>query len=143
MAQKAFLSQLKTLQENVDKVQPSILTEVAHYLVAPEVSPDDTGAYILSHSIGRSGNVGRRISSSGRQSARDTHRGEALDHLLSQVASIPPNSTRVWVGNNSPHVNAVEYGDVWPNGNGYYVFTTLRSIFPSLVAEAVQKAGLK
>lgn len=143
MAQRTFLGQLKELQDKVDQLQPAILTEIAESLVI--TSPDDTGAYILSHSIGRSGNVGKRISSHDRVSARDAHKEEALSGLLSQIASIPKDSTRIWVGNNAPHANAVEYGGSPFNWRrtGHFVYTTLRSRFPSLIQEAKHKVGLK
>jgi hypothetical protein len=144
MAQRTFLRQLKDLEDRVKEVQPRILEKAAYFLVDPQYSPDDTGAYILSHSIGRSGNVGRGISSHGRVSARDTHRESALSGLLSQVANIPNTSTRVWIGNNSPHVNAVEFGEPgrWKR-SGYFVYTNLRSRFPSMVAKAISELRLK
>lgn len=141
MAQRAFLEQLKELQEKLDKVQPIALTKAAQNLV--RLSPDDTGAYVLSHSIGRSGNVGRSISSHGRASAPNTHREQALAGLLNQIASIPPNSTRVWIGNNAPHVNAVEFGLPTWRKPGYAVYNQLRAIFPNLIREAIREAGLK
>lgn len=141
MAQRAFLGQLRELQEKLDKVQPIALTKVAQTLV--RLSPDDTGAYVLSHSIGRSGNVGRRISSHGRPSAPNTHREQALAGLMNQIATIPPNSTRVWIGNNAPHVNAVEFGLPTWSRSGYAVYNQLRAIFPSLIKQAIREAGLK
>lgn len=141
MAQRTFLGQLKELQDKLDRLQPSVLREAASFLV--NASPDDTGAYVLSHSIGRSGNVGRSLSSHDRVSAPNTHRQEALGNLESQIAAIPSNTTRVWIGNNAPHVNAVEFGGHnWRRG-GYYVYEQLRSVFPTLVKSAVNGVGLK
>jgi hypothetical protein len=141
MAQRAFLGQLKELQDKIERVQPTVLTKAARKIV--DLSPDDTGAYILSHSIGRSGNVGGSISSHGRPQAPNTHGPEAYDNLLSQIAGIPPNSTRVWIGNNSPHVNAVEFGGANWNKPGYQVYTTFYAVFPGIIQEAVREAGLK
>ena len=141
MAQRTFLSQLKELQDKLEEVQPAVLKETASFLVY--ASPDDTGAYVLSHSIGRSGNVGRSISSKGRVSAPNTHRGEALNGLLSQIESIPKDSSRVFIGNNAPHVNAVEYGGPGWRRGGYFVYEQLRSVFPSIVKSAINAVGLK
>jgi hypothetical protein len=136
---KAFLGQLKELEDKLEQIQPIILEEVADFLVI--ASPDDTGAYILSHSIGRSGNVGGSISSHGRQSAPDMHREAARQKLISQVWSIPPNQTRVWVGNNTPHASIVEYG--WPTKEGYAVYQKLGVVFSALVENAKNRVGLK
>lgn len=141
MAQRTFLGQIKQLQDKLEKLQPSVLSEAAEFIV--NASPDDTGAYVLSHSIGRSGNVGRSISSHGRESAPNTHRQQALNGLLSQIESIPPNSTRVWIGNNSPHVNYVEFGGPNWRRSGYFVYEQLRSVFPTLVKQAINSVGLK
>lgn len=141
MAQRAFLGQLKELSEKLEKLQPAVLTEAAEFIVS--ASPDDTGAYVLSHSIGRSGNVGRSISSRGRESAPNTHRQQALDGLISQIQTIPPNSTRVWIGNNAPHVNAVEFGGPNWRRSGYFVYEQLRSVFPNLLKQAINSVGLK
>lgn len=141
MTQRTFLGQIKELEDKLDKLRPEVLSEAAEFIV--QASPDDTGAYILSHSIGRSGNIGRAISSRGRESAPNTHRQQALDGLLSQVQSLPQNSTRVWIGNNAPHVNSVEFGGPnWRRG-GYYVYEQLRSVFPTLLKQAINSVGLK
>lgn len=141
MAQRTFLGQLKETQEKLEQLQPAILEEAVSYLVSN--SPDDTGAYVLSHSVGRSGNVGRSISSHGRLSAPGTHKQEAWANMMDQVETIPPTSTRVWMGNNSPHVNVVEYGGAnWKRG-GYYVYTKLRNVFPSIIQSAKSRVGLK
>jgi hypothetical protein len=139
MAQRTFLGQLKELKDKVNMIQPEVLQTAAQALVY--LSPDDTGAYVLSHSIGRSGNVGRSISSHGRQSAPGTHKGAALDLLMDQIANIPPDATRIWIGNNSPHVNMVEFG--WPTKPGYAVYTQFRSLFPGYIKDAIRQVGLK
>lgn len=136
---KAFLGQLKELEDKLDQLQPIILEEVADFLVTS--SPDDTGAYILSHSIGQSGNVGRRVSSRGRSSAPDLHREFALAGLMRQAQSIPPETTRVFVGNNAPHASQVEYG--WPSKDGYHVYERLAIRFKTLVENAKNRVGLK
>jgi hypothetical protein len=141
MAQREFFGKLKVLQDKIDKIPRNILTELVTDVVA--MSPDDTGAYVLSHSVGRSGNVGRSISSHGRPSAPNTHREDALAGLMAQVATIPPDSPLIWMGNNAPHVNAVEFGLPTWRGGGYFVYTTLRSNIKQIVADAVAQAGLK
>jgi hypothetical protein len=141
MAQRAFLGKLKALQDKIDKIPKNILVELA--TTAVNMSPDDTGAYVLSHSIGRAGNVGLGISSHGRLSAPNTHRGDALAKLMGQVAAFPPDSTLIWMGNNSPHVNAVEFGLPSWRTSGYFVYTKLKADIKNLVAEAIRQAGLK
>jgi len=141
MAQRTFLAQLKELRGSLENLTPAILKEAAADLV--NLSPDDTGAYLLSHSIGRSGNVGRRISSDSRISAPNTHRQEALDRLLGQVAAIPPNSTRIFIGNNAPHASAVEGGGYGWKSPGHFVYQRFRESFPSIVKKAIQSVGLK
>jgi hypothetical protein len=141
MAQREFLGKLKVLQDKIDKIPRNILTELVTDVVA--MSPDDTGAYVLSHSVGQSGNVGRSISSHGRPSAPNTHREDALAGLMAQVATIPPDSSLIWMGNNSPHVNAVEFGLPSWRRPGYFVYTTLRSNIKQIVADAIAQAGLK
>jgi hypothetical protein len=141
MAQRTFFGKLKVLQDKVDKIPRNILVELATRVV--NNSPDDTGAYVLSHSIGRSGNVGLGISSHGRLSAPNTHRGDALAKLMNQVATFPPESGLIWMGNNSPHVNAVEFGLPSWRTSGYFVYTKLRADIKSIVAGAIRDAGLK
>lgn len=138
---KQFLGQLKELEDKLDKFQGEILKEIADHLVTS--SPDDTGAYILSHSIGRSGAVGRRLSSDNRVSAPNTHREEARAHLYAQLQTIPPTTTRVWVGNNAPHALAVENGGVNWRRSGYFVYSTMTANFQSMIQSAKAKVGLK
>lgn len=141
MAQRTFLGQIKQLQDKLEELQESVLEDVVDQIVWS--SPDDTGAYVLSHSIGRSGNVGYSISSADRPSAPGAHRSEAWRNLMSQVDSIPRNQTRIWVGNNAPHASAVEFGGPnWRRG-GYYVYSTLKNVFPSLIESAKSRVGLK
>ena len=139
--QGTFLGQLKELENKLDKVQQEILFEVVDHLV--EKSPDDTGAYILSHSIGRSGAVGRRLDPATRVPAPNTHREEARQRLDEQVSSIPPDTSRVFVGNNSPHASVVEDGGSNWRRPGYFVYGTLRSAFPSIIQSAKNRVGLK
>jgi hypothetical protein len=48
------------------------------------------------------------------------------------------------MGNNSPHVNAVEFGEYSGTiGRAYPVYQTLRANIKNLVAEAIRQAGLK
>jgi tagatose-1,6-bisphosphate aldolase non-catalytic subunit AgaZ/GatZ len=142
MAQREFLGKLKVLEDKIDKIPKGILTKIVDQII--QDSPDDTGAYILSHSIGRSGNVGYSLSSRNRVQAPETHREDARSKLMAQVATFPADSARIWVGNNAPHVNAVETGEAgnWRR-SGYYVYTNLRSSVSFMVAEAIREAGLK
>jgi hypothetical protein len=138
---KAFLGRLKVLEDKVARLPPTLLTEVADVLV--NNSPDDTGAYVLSHSIGQSGAVGRRISSHDRPQVPNAHREDARAGLYAQAAAISPEATRVWVGNNAPHANAVEWGGPNWRTSGYFVYAKLAQQFPALIITAKSKVGLK
>jgi hypothetical protein len=138
---KAFLGRLKVLEDKINRLPPTLLTEVADVLV--NASPDDTGAYVLSHSIGQSGAVGRRISSHDRPSAPFTHLEDARAGLYAQAAAISPDATRVWVGNNAPHASAVEFGGPNWRTSGYLVYAKLAQQWPALIITAKGKVGLK
>lgn len=141
MAQRAFLGKLLKLQEKIDQVQPNFLGEVATFVV--NASPDDTGAYILSHTIGASSNVGLSISSRNRPSAPNTHKGDALQKLMGQAASVPIGTRVIGIGNNSPHASSLEFGGPnWRRG-GYYVYTQLDAVARDLLEDAIRGAGLK
>lgn len=138
---KAFLGRLKVLEEKINRLPPTLLTEVADILV--DASPDVTGAYVLSHSIGQSGAVGRRISSHDRPEAPNTHKEDARAGLYAQAAAISSDATRVWVGNNAPHSNSVEFGGPNWRTSGYFVYNRLTQMWPALVVTAKSKVGLK
>jgi hypothetical protein len=138
---KAFLGRLKVLEDKVNRLPAALLTEVADVLV--NSSPDDTGAYILSHSIGQSGAVGRQISSHGRPQAPNTHRDDARAGLYAQAAAISPETTRVWVGNNAPHATQVEFGGSPWRTSGYFVYAKLAQQWPALIVTAKNKVGLQ
>jgi hypothetical protein len=138
---KQFLARLKILEDKLDKLPSAIMSEVADYLV--NASPDDTGAYVLSHSIGQSSAVGRRLDPERRVSAPNTHREEARAKLLGQAASLPPEATRIWVGNNSPHSPFVENGGWRWNTSAYMVYGGLGARWPQFVQQGKAKVGLQ
>lgn len=141
MAQRAFLGKLLRLQEKIEQVQPNFLGKMATFVV--KASPDDTGAYVLSHTIGASSNVGLSMSSRNRPSAPNTHGGDALQKLMGQAAAVPVGARVIGIGNNSPHSSSVEFGGPnWRRG-GYYVYTQLDAVARDLLKDAIREAGLK
>jgi hypothetical protein len=139
---KQFLAKLELLENKVDQLPSAIMVEVADLLV--NNSPDDTGAYVLSHSIGRSGAVGRRLDPQNRASAPNTHREAARQGLHAQAAAIKPETVRVWIGNNAPHSNAVENGGHgWSRTSPYKVYAKLALSFPALVQQGKNKVGFQ
>lgn len=141
MAQREFFGKLLRLQEKIDKIQPSFLEKIANFAVT--ASPDDTGAYVLSHTIGSSSNVGKSFSSRNRLSAPGTHKGEALAGLIAQANAVPIGASVIGIGNNSPHASSVEFGGPNWRRDGYYVYTQLSNLSRNFLKEAIREAGLK
>ena len=140
MVQRSFLSDLKKVEDNLVEVRKVFLEKLANQVVyaSPNPtdggSPVDTGAYVRSHSIGTSTGLGGKQSSEGKPKDYGTARTDAIDKLLSQIASIPDGATQVFMGNRSPHASAVENG--WPKRDGYHVYTILRAKAPEFIQEA-------
>lgn len=132
MVQRSFLSDLKKVEDNLVEVRKVFLEKLANEAVV--TSPVDTGAYVRSHSIGTSTGLGGKQSSHGKPKDNGTARADAIDKLLSQIASIPDGATQVFMGNRSPHASAVENG--WPTKDGYHVYTVLRAKAPTFIQEA-------
>lgn len=144
MVQRSFLSDLNRVENNLEDVRKVFLQKLADQVVyaSPNPtdggSPVDTGAYVRSHSIGTSTGLGGKQSSHGKPKDNGSAREEAHTKLYSQIEALPEGSTKVYMGNRSPHASAVETG--WPTKNGfregYHVYATLRGRAKVFIQEA-------
>jgi len=97
----------------------------------------DTGAYVISFSMGPAGfGGGRSRTSKGkpRNQSPSQKKQEGYDQLKSDIAGmnlkqmIEDGNARVTLRNRAPHAEDVEYGDSWKSP-GYGVFGKIRSKF--------------
>ena len=111
------------------------LEDLADYTV--RISPVDTGAYVNSFSIKRSGQGGgRRKTPDNKDPALDPEeeRANSKSELLSDVEALnisdmlEQGDVRFILRNRSPHATDVENGDSWPS-SGYHVFARIRNKF--------------
>ena len=97
-----------------------IMTEVANKAV--DISPIDTGAYILSHQI-TSGGAGRPRGKSSRGRKRGgggSAREEARSQLMSDIAALNFESDNFTIRHGAPHAVYVEYGNQYYSGHEVY-----------------------
>lgn len=123
MVQRSLTAQLKKVEEDLDKVRTVFLQAVAEDLVRSSVSFVDTGAYITSHSITTTRGAGRSRSSDNKPKNQDAgaKASEALGQLQNDIAAIPKDQTVVYMTNNAPHANVVEYK------HGYHVYGSVKN----------------
>ena len=123
MVQRSLTAQLKKVEEDLDKVRDVFLQAVAEDLVRSSVSFVDTGAYITSHSITTTRGAGRSRSSDNKPKNQDAgaKASEALGQLQNDIAAIPKDQTVVYMTNNAPHANVVEYK------HGYHVYGSVKN----------------
>lgn len=142
MAQKIARSLnaiLKQIENDLDQVRDVFLTRMAEDLVS--FSPVDTGAYVTSHSITTATNLGRSRTSENKPTgmAEAPMKAQALDQLLSDIANLPKDTTKVYMNNRSPHNNHVEYGGWgWKRG-GYEVYKKTRARAGQHLSDAVNE----
>lgn len=113
------------------------LEEIANYTI--NISPEDTGAYVESFSMGRAGFSGGRSKSSKVRSgkANGVSREIAKSNLLQDIQAmnvkqmVGLGNVKFTLRNRSPHVRQVEDGWLTKNGkvDGYHVFEKIRSKF--------------
>ena len=123
MVQRSLTAQLKKVEEDLDKVRTVFLQIVAEDLVSSSIPFVDTGAYITSHSITTTRGAGRSRTSDNKPKNQDAgaKATEALAQLEGDIAAIPKDQTTVYMTNNAPHANAVEYK------HGYHVYGSVRN----------------
>ena len=130
MVQTKLSSQLKKVEQDLDKIKQQFLINMATDIVQITVSENsagkpavDTGAYIESHSIRATRGAGRSRSSSGKPTNQnpEAKADEALSMLMEDIASLPKDAPEVYLSNNSPHASLVEFT------YGYNVYGVARS----------------
>jgi hypothetical protein len=126
MAQIKLTTLIQKIEDDLHKVRNEFLVNMAEDIVQSTISPKaavDTGAYITSHSIRTTRGAGRSRSSHGKPTGQDPEAkaAEAMGQLMDDIASLPDDQTQVYLTNNSPHANIVEYS------HGYAVYSGVRS----------------
>jgi len=113
------------------------LKEVANYAI--DISPEDTGAYVESFSLGRAGFSGGRMKDSEAKSrlgtkANGASREKAKNNLLDDIKRINVKQmladglVKFTLRNRAKHARDVENGENWKR-DGYHVFRKIRSKF--------------
>ena len=123
MVQRSLTADLKKLDQDLDKIRDVFLQNIAEDLVRSSVPFVDTGAYITSHSITTTRGAGRSRTSHNkpRKQEPSAKAAEALAQLGDDIAAIPKDQTVVYMTNNAPHANVVEYK------HGYHVYGSVRN----------------
>ncbi len=119
---------LKRVELKLDGVRDAFLTEMAKDIT--DMSPVDTGDYIMSHSIGTQSIAGRftgniRSIGEGGQD-KQMFKETAYNGLVYQIEGLPKDATHIFVGNTAPHANIVEEGGYGWRRDGYQVYYIAR-----------------
>jgi hypothetical protein len=135
MVQRSLTTVIKKIEDDLDKVRTEFLINVAEDLVNTSKPFVDTGAYITSHSITTTRGAGRGRTSHGKPTGQDPNAKatEALSQLMGDISAIPKDQTQVFMTNNAPHANIVEYK------HGYNVYSSVRNRAGLHLADAVNK----
>jgi hypothetical protein len=135
MVQRSLTAVIKKIEDGLDKVRTEFLINVAEDLVNTSKPFVDTGAYITSHSITTTRGAGRGRTSANKPQGQDPNAKatEALSQLMGDIAAIPKDQTQVFMTNNAPHANIVEYK------HGYNVYSSVRNRAGLHLADAVNK----
>jgi hypothetical protein len=135
MVQRSLTAVIKKIEDDLDKVRTEFLINVAEDLVNTSKPFVDTGAYITSHSITTTRGAGRGRTSANKPQGQDPNAKatEALSQLMGDIAAIPKDQTQVFMTNNAPHANIVEYK------HGYNVYSSVRNRAGLHLADAVNK----
>ncbi|MGI9143589.1 MAG: hypothetical protein ACR2IJ_10425 [Fluviibacter sp.] len=126
MAQIKLTSLISKIENSLDEVKNQFLVNMAKDIVNTSIPTIDTGAYITSHSIRTTRGAGRSRSSHNKPklqdlSAKAAKATEALGQLVEDISSLSEDQTQVFLTNNSPHANIVEYV------HGYAVYESVRN----------------
>jgi hypothetical protein len=118
---------LKKVNKDLEDVRTEFYKGLVEVLVAN--SPVDTGAYMNSHSVSTDTTSGAAQKSDGlpRKQPEQEVKGRNLTRLFGEIDSLPPDATKVYIANRSPHSKTVEDGSWWPGKDGYYPFKIMRS----------------
>jgi len=132
---------LKDVEMKLDGVKEQFLLEMAKDLT--DLSPVDTGDYVMSHKIGTTSIAGqftgnfRSIGEGGQNP--NLFRETAYNGLALSIEALPKDAKTIFVGNTSPHANAVEEGGVNWKRHGYKVYAIVRNRADVYLADAVAK----
>lgn len=123
MAQIKLTSLIQRIEQDLQKVREEFLLNMAEDVVSSSKATVDTGAYITSHSIRTTRGAGRSRTSHGKPTGQDPEAkaSEAIGQLIDDIASLPDDQTQVFLTNNAPHANIVEYS------HGYAVYEGVRN----------------
>jgi hypothetical protein len=131
MAQIKLTALIQKIEQNLQDVRTEFLTNMAEDIVSSSKPTVDTGAYITSHSIRTTRGGGRSRSSHNKPKGQspEVKAAEALDQLMGDIAALPADQQQVFLSNNAPHANLVEYGGAnWvERPNGYAVYESVRN----------------
>lgn len=131
MAQISLTSRLKKIEDDLDKIRTEFLLNMADDIVTSSIPTVDTGAYITSHSIRTTRGAGRSRSSHNKPSKQnpEAKAEESFNQLIEDIAALPKDQDQVFLTNNAPHANLVEYGGAnWKERpNGYAVYSGVRN----------------
>ena len=123
MAQIKLTALIQKIEQDLQDVRNEFLTSMAQDIVTSSKPTVDTGAYITSHSIRttRGGGRSRTSHNKPRGQSPEAKAAEALDQLMGDIAALPADQEQVFLSNNAPHANIVEYT------HGYAVYEGVRN----------------
>lgn len=123
MAQIKLTALIQKIEKDLQDVRDEFLTNMAEDIVSSSKPTVDTGAYITSHSIRTTRGGGRSRSSHNKPKGQspEAKAAEALDQLMGDIAALPADQQQVFLSNNAPHANIVEYT------HGYAVYEGVRN----------------
>lgn len=123
MAQIKLTSLIQKIEQDLQYVRDQFLVNMSEDLVTSSKPTVDTGAYITSHSIRTTRGAGRSRTSNNKPTGQnpEAKAAEALSQLMEDIAALPQNQEQVYLTNNAPHANNVEYT------HGYFIYEGVRN----------------
>lgn len=135
MAQMKLTSLIQKIEKDLQEVRTQFLINMAEDIVSSSKPFVDTGAYITSHSIRTTRGAGRSRTSHGKPTGQsaEAKATEALEQLMGDINSLPKDQEQVFLTNNAPHANIVEYT------HGYNVYGAARNRAGIHLQDAINK----
>ena len=100
------------IETDLEEIRDEFLRNMARDII--NGSPVWSGRYVTSHQIGTTSAAGRFTGNlepmTQRTSVPQAYKSEGLANLMSDIASLPRDATKVYINNNAPHAQIVEYG---------------------------------
>jgi hypothetical protein len=130
---------IKLIENDLTNVRNDFLSSMGNALI--DISPVDTGAYISSHSIVQTKGAGRARTSRNKPTGINPAAAaeSARANIASDIASLPEDTTTVFMNNGSPHAQAVEHGGGGWKRPGYQVYTRVKREARSYLQQAVMR----